>query len=521
MQPDFLFIDIFFTSLASFIILAVSVYSFTRRSRAGAMEFGFMTLFFLIFALASLAELYSRTYENILLWRNISQIGNFFGPVVSVVFALSFSGYEKYRTRALLILSVLPATALTLIFTNPCHHLVRSAEYLSYKNGVPVIVVKSTALGMAFVALNFILMASAVIILLTAKTYRRFRFQNYYIAAGLLISSGLVWLKVAGLLPDINITVLYVPGLLTLVWALFRRDLLAVSPVARDKAFVVMQDAIVVCADDCSIVEMNPAAYEFFASIRNRERVSDDTPVTFQEAAECMRHVFPSWAESVASEKSAALTVTRTIQDDVRHFSITVCPLTTTGASALGTVSILRDVTAEIEEKRVLTEKIDRDGLSGLYNQTSFKRRVLDTIENPENKGRAFSVMMLDVDDFKKINDFRGHSTGDEVIRGIARELKLILRGEDIIARYGGEEFTVLLADTVAEQARIIAEKIRTSIYRRPFSSGGDVFHVTVSIGVASFTVSGRENEACIMAADQAMYSSKRAGKNRVTACGC
>ena len=125
---------------------------------------------------------------------------------------------------------------------------------------------------------------------------------------------------------------------------------------------------------------------------------------------------------------------------------------------------------------------------------------------------------MLDIDDFKALNDRFGHLMGDEVLRGVSSLIRESLREMDVAARYGGEEFVVVVPETDAQGARAVAERIRQSVSAHAFleeAAGGGI-HATVSVGVSTFPADGRSVESLIRAADDAMYGAKRAGKDRV-----
>ena len=124
---------------------------------------------------------------------------------------------------------------------------------------------------------------------------------------------------------------------------------------------------------------------------------------------------------------------------------------------------------------------------------------------------------MMDIDNFKAFNDTYGHQLGDEVLKNVARAVKKISRAEDVVARYGGEEFVVILPETDAAQALIVAEKMRDIVESLEIVHGEDRLHVTISLGVAAFPQHAREKEELIRLADVALYISKHNGKNRVS----
>jgi len=156
------------------------------------------------------------------------------------------------------------------------------------------------------------------------------------------------------------------------------------------------------------------------------------------------------------------------------------------------------------------------DGLTGLYNHAFFLQALRREVNRCKRHGLTVSLGMFDLDDFKKLNDTRGHLEGDKVLMKAAALVKETLREVDVAARYGGEEFAVVLPDTPKEGAAIVAERIRMRIedhFKR--RRGGP--KVTTSVGVAAFPEDADSVEDLIRCADAALYRSKAEGKNRIT----
>lgn len=171
----------------------------------------------------------------------------------------------------------------------------------------------------------------------------------------------------------------------------------------------------------------------------------------------------------------------------------------------------LAKVQADLEDLSI------HDGLTGLYNFREFHRQLAEEAERSWRYGHSLSLLMLDIDHFKSVNDGFGHLAGDEVLRALATRVRRECRPADRLARYGGEEFTILLPETGASGALTMAERIRETLahYAIPLDPGPTV-NLTVSIGVATYPEDSDSAEKLIGAADQALYAAKRAGRNRV-----
>ena len=158
------------------------------------------------------------------------------------------------------------------------------------------------------------------------------------------------------------------------------------------------------------------------------------------------------------------------------------------------------------------------DGLTGLHNRRYLDSHLQTLFERAASRQRPLSLMMTDIDRFKRINDKHGHAVGDEVLREFARRLRKNVRGIDLACRYGGEEFVVVMPDTEQAVAERVAERIRHEIETLPFDGAAQPLDVTVSIGVASMSTGRDTLEALLKRADGALYEAKKTGRNRVVA---
>ena len=160
------------------------------------------------------------------------------------------------------------------------------------------------------------------------------------------------------------------------------------------------------------------------------------------------------------------------------------------------------------------------DPLTRLHNRRFLQTHLATLVNDDAVRGAALSLMVLDIDHFKQINDQYGHDCGDEVLRESADRLRDAVRSIDIVARFGGEEFVIAMPDTEPFAAQRVAERIRASFERKPFAieRGGRTIRVTISIGVATAYGKGISADALFKQADAALYEAKRGGRNCVRA---
>jgi len=182
---------------------------------------------------------------------------------------------------------------------------------------------------------------------------------------------------------------------------------------------------------------------------------------------------------------------------------------------------ITRQVSAAITNARLhhaIKRLATTDGLTGLINHRHFQERADEAFARAMRYPEPVSVLLFDIDHFKNVNDTFGHPVGDAVLKKVAELLRQAARDVDLPARYGGEEFTVLMPNTEEAGALKMAERIRKTIEKTRFVFEDQVVPVTISVGTASYPVDGTDKKTIIANADQALYNSKKTGRNRCTA---
>lgn len=157
------------------------------------------------------------------------------------------------------------------------------------------------------------------------------------------------------------------------------------------------------------------------------------------------------------------------------------------------------------------------DNLTGIYNRRYFFEISKNIISTASREGEKVSLIMLDIDYFKKVNDSYGHQAGDFILECLVKEIEKLIRKSDVFARIGGEEFTVLLNNTALDGARTIAEKIRMAVENKVFTYNDISIEITISIGLAELATADMYIEDLYKKADKALYISKESGRNRVS----
>ncbi len=187
----------------------------------------------------------------------------------------------------------------------------------------------------------------------------------------------------------------------------------------------------------------------------------------------------------------------------------------------LGSAITLRFQLVDAKEEAALAKVYEssvRDGLTGAFNRKYLDDRLLAEVAFAVRHKSALSIVLLDLDHFKKVNDTYGHPAGDEVLKETAGLLRAALRTEDILARYGGEEFVIVARNVELRKAVLLGERVRAIVERTPVRFEGHVIPCTISAGVASLECCGdkRDGATLIALADERLYKAKEGGRNWV-----
>jgi diguanylate cyclase (GGDEF)-like protein/PAS domain S-box-containing protein len=202
-------------------------------------------------------------------------------------------------------------------------------------------------------------------------------------------------------------------------------------------------------------------------------------------------------------------------ENGTMHYELTSSPIRSSAGKIIGGIEVAHDITERKLMEEGLRTFAERDFLTGLHNRRMLFNFLDIELQRAKRYGRPVSLLMMDIDDFKRVNDQFGHDTGDRVLKTMAEIINPVIRESDVFARYGGEEFVILSPETSLSGARILAEKIRKTVEKHSFHGAGAV---TLSIGVTSFHEADTA-DTLIKRADDALYLGKQQGRNRSVVC--
>ena len=505
----------FYLLVGSMLVCYLAYYSYRYRYTPGGRYFWILMVFSSLIMLFSAFELLSTTFEMKLLWRNMQQISLFFGGLFSYAFVRDYvSRTPQGLRRHLTMLSIPFILYAFLIFTDPIHHLMRSDVDLHYVGHFTEIKVQPTVLNVLFIAYSQVLTLSAFVILVLNLRYTCKRLYRQHLILLIAIGFPIVFIF---LIPFFDVVIPAPMSLSVLMsallffYGLFNYQLFSIWPIAKDRIFENMKEAIVVLDRYDTILDMNPSGEKILS------RVSTD-------------HIAPKIGDPIypyIENNQALLTFYRKKQEstiDIKqtahYYRVALIPLGNIGKKTSEILLMFTDMTETKKIEQTLFLLATRDELTNVCNRRYFIKKFYEYLEDSNGKNGHLALLILDIDNFKFINDQYGHIVGDQVLMEFAKVLKNSSRSEDLVGRIGGEEFGVFLtAVDNRKESYFIAERLRRSIENVQIKLNEETdLTITASIGIGYAEISDEITfEELYHQADMALLQSKKTGKNKVT----
>lgn len=445
---------------------------------------------------------------NPFFWLDVTYVGVVTAPITLFVFSLQISRHTNWLKSPLLALAYLqPPLVLAALFTDPWHGLFfagkRTEASAFIQDGGPVF-----WFNVAF-SYSLILFATVLLVRFFLRSSGVYRKQAGVILFGLSVTwlNSIVFVTGINPLPGADNTPFsFTVTALAFAYSLFRYRLLDIVPVARDVLIENMSDGVIVLDAQNRLVDINPAARRMLASLKNLA-IGETFDKAFSELpylAEKFRNVNDTHVELPVGEPPH------------RYYDLRISPLHGAKGNFIGRLAVWRDITPIKKAQVELQEQVIRDPLTGLFNRRFLTETLEREFARAKRERAPISLVMIDIDHFKAVNDAYGHDAGDAILVGLAKLLQDQTRGGDIVSRYGGEEFLVVLPNVTAEIAFQIAEKWRKSFEdsNMPYETGG--IRATISCGIAEYPFHGETAADVITNADRAMYLAKQMGRNCV-----
>lgn len=536
-QPYIILLSI--SSLFSAFVIGILL---RRRRSPGANQLLVFLAGTLIWSLTYALHWHSNTPEMKQLWLDATYIGVVITPPSMVGFILQLTGYYiRWISSRMYVLYIIPIVTLVLIATDPLHGLFYGGKRIP---GQSRIFDGGSWFWVNVVYLYLLILIGIGIMLIASRRPGKLqRTQNQLILAGTMfpvISNVLGFLGVGGgQTTGIDLTPLAfsLTGLFLTI-ALVYKQLLDLIPISRDMWVERMSEGMILLDRMGRIVDLNPSARRLIdlpADVEGELAVNalEPYPELMRWVQNTLAHRFDPSTRGDASKSVQADPCVGEVQLDrpeARYLQVQAVPISNRTGDLRGTLIILSDISerkaaeqdlelrlGQIEVLQAsLREQAIRDPLTGLFNRRYLDETLPRELARAERDDRPISVIMLDIDHFKALNDVYGHTAGDLVLVRLAQILVANIRPADFVTRYGGEEFLITLIDASVDAAALRAESWLKAVQNDPVIYAGQPLEITVSAGVAGYPDDGREVKSLIEKADAALYAAKAAGRNRV-----
>lgn len=489
--------------------VGIIIASQNLRQNRRLIYYNLLILSALLFIIGYLLEINSTTSEAAMQAVRVQYFGIQFSPPLILLLVGDLCGVNLHKPWAITLLMLTPATILILVMTNEYHHLYYLAYYLSAENAIQVLIPVHGPLWILNPINNFVCLVSSIIILttryLTWGKFSRKRIRILLICSVLIVVLQvlqLVGVRFYGLEFGAAASAL----MLIACWNGLRNyGMLDFVSLSVEKAVATMPESFILIDIDKALIIANKSAYALFPKLHQLKSGQN----VFIDAidVQCLPELIGG------DDKVTGFSVSDS--KVTKHYEASVNELTTK-VGCIGWMLIIRDISETVELTAKLENFAYTDSLTGLYNRRYFFDHARKEFAKASRGPISTLLIMIDVDDFKTVNDRFGHSVGDEVLKGIALSIQETCRAYDLVARFGGEEFIVLAECDNLTAAKIFSERLRECVAKKNFEfDGGIVVKVTVSLGAILIKDSDLSLELAIAEVDKLMYKAKESGKNR------
>lgn len=497
-------------------LLALFAYYKKDTDFAGIKAFIISSAASAIYTFGFALELSGNTMQEISFWIKVEYLGMPFIAPSSLIMVMHFVGLDRLiKKRLQAILYTIPCISTLLVWTNDYHHFFYQSMHFREDAPTPLIdiVMGPWYIVQGSMTFGCMLAGMGLILWQWSRMKRVYRRQLTTIFVGQFLPALGAFLYLMGATPygmDPVPVIMSVTSTLY-IWAILSRGMLTAAPIARENLFESMRDGVLVTDRSDMLVDYNRAATEMLQGL-DSSAVGRPLAQLFlhagKEAVDYVMNVDPQISEE------RELTWHR--DGEICYYQVRSSPVQKKDGHLAGRMIMLIDVT----ERTLLQEKLLQlatiDSLTGIYNRMHFMELSRSLLADAVSKQTPFSIILLDIDFFKNINDRYGHQCGDLALQHIVGVCSSHLQKDDVFGRYGGEEFVICLPGIALNQAAAIAEAMRVDIEQSVIQTPLGPVHVTSSFGVAD---SHRQNitlEEILSEADHALYTSKRSGRNAV-----
>lgn len=507
MEIYFILGFLFFT-LAT-ITLISGIYLYRIKLSTGTRELALLCFAVTLYCIGYALEIASKDLSLKIVFNTIKFIPVFFLAPLWLFFVLKLLKRKCNKKWCKFLVLIVPIVSLILRLTNEIHglyytnahvNLISPFKELEYTPGPWVYVF--AGLNVIVITIIFIFI---IIDIIKEKDNRQYAIIMLASFLVLLFSASLAMLSKSK--NFIMLLPLILPILVTFIsLQIYRFNFFNIIPLSHSKVFEWSENGIMVLDNQLRLTDFNKAMQDIFPQIAKND-YGTKLEILIEESSRLENAIVQSKECTIKIENTSS----------VSHYNINSTVLYDKKHRKSGFMVTFTNVTKLIDTMDELSYLANTDSLTGLYTRRMFTERAKKELIKAKIHGMPLSFVMLDIDQFKKINDTLGHVAGDNVLKDIAKVCKNSLRSVDLLGRFGGEEFIILLPETDTYEAVLISERIRKRIEELTIIFEGKSIKVNVSLGVAGVKkVTSEDLDMFIINADKAMYSAKMSGRNKV-----
>ncbi len=507
------FLVIISLMIFSLAMIWLAMISFNKRKISGqsAVFLSLSMISISIYGMGYAMELSSNSLEGILYWVRFEHIGIQMIAPFLFLFTLCHSHNEKWiQNRRYLFFLIIPAINLLFAMTLGKQNMLHANPRFVWFGPFPIFHYEQTIwMKLALVYIYSLLISSAVLIVrMMFGSTPALRKQSilFMIAIFIPFLSGLIY-NTGNSPYNLDLTPFsFSLSALLLSYGFLKQNILTIVPLARNIIFNGMRDGMLVLNQEGQIIDLNSQMSQIFPAL-NRTCIGEYAFRIFEKHPE-MKIL---WEDQQIVDTEIIMIH----EGKTEYYQVKKSILRNTNDQPAGFIIKFSLITEVKNLLKKLEEFAETDELTGIKNRMSFLQSAEKEICRIKRYGGCFSLIIFDLDHFKKINDQFGHINGDIVLKKIVAECKKSLRENDLFGRFGGEEFIFLLPKTNTKNGFCMAERIRKSIEALNFSVIEKNLHVTASFGIVNYDNQMSENlEDLLRSADQALYQAKEAGRN-------
>lgn len=493
--------------VAAFGMLTVALLSWRFRSRRGGWALWIFAVGAATWAFTEGISLLAGSPATILLSWKLGYFGITTAPLALVVFCIDYVGYGHWLTRRRLVaLGSLPALVLLAVWTNAWHGWIWPSIEIDPRMPFLMLQADDGPLLWIYFAYCALLMLATVAFLWRRMgqlpPLQRRQLQAMIVALWVPLLVSALYMAQLIPLPNVDFTPLAfnVSGFV-LLRGFWRERLFELAPVSAHEIYRHLEDAVLVIDEQDRILDCNQAAQRMLAP-----------------SAGCigqpLQTLLPA-ARVLLSESAAGFR--SEIHHAGRWYDVQMTRLHAMDRRMHGRMLVWRDISARKQLEADLLQLARTDALTGLSNRRHFQERGEEEVLRARRYGRPLSLVMVDVDYFKSVNDAHGHDAGDRVLKALATLLLGTLRATDLLGRLGGEEFALLLPEIDAVEASEIGQRLMQKVAAmQVLLDDGQAITITISAGVAALTAADDGFNGLLRRSDDALYRAKHAGRNQL-----